>query len=59
MKQLTIFARVIVMVVALGCVGFAGSEIANGHLIPIGDKVFGVRVCYDSANWFSPFGLVS
>ena len=59
MKRLTILARVIVVVVAVGCVGFAGSEVVNSHLIPIGDKVFGVRVCYDSANWFSPFGLAS
>jgi hypothetical protein len=59
MKQLTILARVMVMVFALGCVGFAGSEVVYGHLIPIGNDVFSVRVCYDATNWFSPFGLAS
>ncbi len=59
MKGLTIFARIIVVVIALGCVGSAGNEIVNSHLIPIGNEVFGVRVSYDSANWFSPFGLDS
>jgi hypothetical protein len=59
MKGLTVFAWAIIAVVALGCLGFAGNEVVNSHLIPIGNEVFSVHVCYDSSNWFSSFGLVS